>query len=73
VGTVDRCFESFAGDESVDLSAVVGDFFVERATDSGRGDVLPAGRFLFSGMRFKIIHQMQGVINLINQYPSLSR
>jgi hypothetical protein len=57
---VDRCFEGFAGGEGVGLSAVDGDFFVERATDSGRGDVLPAGRFLFSGMRFKIIPSLGG-------------
>jgi hypothetical protein len=55
VGIGDRCFEGFAGGGGVDLSAVDGDFFVERATDSGRGDVPAAGRFLFSGMRFKII------------------
>jgi hypothetical protein len=28
---------------------------LERATDSGRDEVLPAGRFLLSGMRFGII------------------
>jgi hypothetical protein len=49
--------DGFAG--GVDLSAVEGDVFVERAT-CGRDEVLPAGRFLFSGMRLKIIPSLAG-------------
>jgi hypothetical protein len=60
LGIGDRCFEDFAGGEGVGLSAVDEVLWVERATDSDRDDVLPAGRFLFSGMRFKIIPSVGG-------------
>ena len=48
------------GNGRVDLSAVDGVFFEVRATDSGRDEVLPAGRFLLSGMRLKIIPSLAG-------------
>jgi len=61
VGVLDGCLrEGFAAARGADLSAADGDFFVERGTDSGREEVLPAGRFLFSGMRLKIITSLAG-------------
>jgi hypothetical protein len=48
----------FAG--AADLSAVEGDFLEVRATDSGLDEVLPTGRFLFSGMRLRIITSVAG-------------